>query len=148
MSKKPILLTDLAAPENHEVKTSRGMIVIDRLSAADVARILTKSPAIFSLFSGGGSVKLSKLLSDVPDAAAHIIAIACDMDNEDGIKAASRLIPADALEILLAVADISFPGGISSFLGRLTAMAEGQEVAEMAIEASQSDPALAAMVAD
>lgn len=111
-------LTELAALST-AVKVMGKDITVHGVSAAGIAQLLHRFPALGKAMSGGG-FKQEELVKLAPDAVAALIAAGCgDPGNKEVEKAAAKLALEAQLDLIQAIIKLTFPSGVGPFVKKL-----------------------------
>jgi hypothetical protein len=99
-------------------------ITVRGISIDAIASIVARYPGLKSLASGGfGEDIYLRLIEGFGPAVASIIAAGCGhLGDAEYEQCAARLLPDYQLDFLTAIAELSFPNGIGSFVVRLTSL--------------------------
>lgn len=116
-------LMSIAAPAT-EVAIDRDIsVTVHGLSMRAIATLLARFPNLLNLFQGR-DLDLSMLAVVAPDAAAAIMAAGAGHPDEyDAEKKCAAFGLQVQVDMLVKIADLTFPAGIGPFVERLTALA-------------------------
>lgn len=130
-------LTDIAV--GSETVTIRGLAFPVRgLSAADIAKLLAKFPQLRDAWTNR-DVSADQWLKAVPELVPFIIAAGLDkLDDDAEIEAAKTLGAEDQISLLAPIWRLTMPSGLTPFVERLAAMAQGAGVALARVEPSKA----------
>lgn len=118
-------LLDIAPSTTAAVVTVDGIrITVRGISIDAIASIVARYPGLKSLASGGfGDDIYLRLIEGFGPAVASIIAAGCGhLSDAEYEQRAARLLPDYQMDFLIAIAELSFPNGIGSFVAKVTGL--------------------------
>ena len=120
-------LLDIAPSTAVEVvKIDGRRIIVRGLHGNAIASIVARFPEL-GLLLGGGSANIGpRLIERFGDAIGPIIAAGCGhLGDEKYEQHAGTLLVEDQLKLLTAIIGLTFPKGMTSFIGTVTALLSG-----------------------
>ena len=120
-------LLDIAPSTAVEVvRIGEHRIKVHGVSVDAIASIVSRFPALKSLANGNGGDIVARLIQGCGAAIGPIIAAGCGHRDEEAYEQrAATLLPEQQLKLLRAIFGLTFPNGIGSFVGDLTALIGG-----------------------
>ena len=108
------------APSTKVVKASFGDVDVPGISITGIACILRDHPQLIGLLEHEGDLNLSDLIALGADVSASFFAAGLGFPgNTDVIEKCKHFNPDDAIDIGLAILEVSFPNGPKSFLDKV-----------------------------
>jgi hypothetical protein len=118
-------LLDIAPSTTAAVVTVDGIrITVRGISIDAIANIIARYPGLKSLASGGfGDDIYLRLIEGFGPAVASIIAAGCGhLGDAEYERRAATLLADYQMDFLIAIAELSFPNGIGSFVAKVTGL--------------------------
>lgn len=114
-----VSLVDIV-PQTRKVELSIGAVELHGLGLRHIADLLVRFPELRKLWAGGApALDVDVLIAAAPDAVGAIIAIAASQpDAAETIGDALSLD--DAAECLIAIRELTMPGGVDPFVEKLS----------------------------
>ena len=113
-----VSLVDIV-PQTRTVALSIGSVELRGLGLRHVADLLVRFPELRKLWAGGApALDVDTLIEAAPDAVGAIIAIAASQP-EAAETIGDALSLDDAAECLIAIRELTMPGGVDPFVERL-----------------------------
>ena len=129
-----VSLVDIV-PQTRPVALSIGTVELRGLGLRHIADLLVRFPELRKLWAGGApALDVDTLIEAAPDAVGAIIAIAASQP-EAAETIGDALSIDDAAECLIAIRELTMPGGVDPFVERLSrllgadALPSGKEAA-------------------
>lgn len=102
------------------------------ISAKGLFSIFQRFPEVGKWFKGGvgkdGKVDLKVLVAEVPDTIAAVIAAGCGEPGNEIAEEHASLLPVEAqLDVLEAIARLTFRNGFGPFVQRIVALSQAAE---------------------
>jgi hypothetical protein len=119
-------LLDIAPSTSVEIVKIDGLrIKVHGVSVDAIASFVSRFPALRSLADGGDDI-VSRLIAGCGAAVGPIIAAGCGHRDEEAYEQrAATLLPEQQMKLLRAIFELTFPNGIGSFVGELSALIGG-----------------------
>jgi hypothetical protein len=118
------------APVTRVVVVHGHDVEVKGISAAAVAYLLDKFPAVKSLMARGQITDTEGLLKAAPDVVAAIIAAGTGATGDAKSEAAAAALPLEAqFDLVEAIMAITMPSGFTPFVDRLSGLIAGNQAA-------------------
>lgn len=119
-------LLDLAGLPPRTVSVRGVDLAVPGLSARGVAEVVSRFPALRTLFEGEGDVPAASLVTALPEACSAFIAAGLGHPGDRDHEAVAARLPLEAqLDLVEAILAESAPRGLGELLARLTALVRG-----------------------
>jgi len=113
-----VSLVDIV-PQTRPVELSIGTVELRGLGLRHIADLLVRFPELRKLWAGGApALDVDSLIEAAPDAVGAIIAIAASQP-EAAETIGDALSIDDAAECLIAIRELTMPGGVDPFVEKL-----------------------------
>jgi len=114
-----VSLVDIV-PQSRTVELSIGAVELRGLGLRHIADLLVRFPELRKLWAGGApALDIDTLIETAPDAVGTIIAIAASQP-EAAATIGDVLSIDDAAECLIAIRELTMPGGVDPFVEKLS----------------------------
>lgn len=119
-----VSLVDIV-PQSRTVELSIGAVELRGLGLRHIADLLVRFPELRKLWAGGApALDIDTLIETAPDAVGTIIAIAASQP-EAAATIGDVLSIDDAAECLIAIRELTMPGGVDPFVEKLSRLLGG-----------------------
>lgn len=116
-------------PLSKQVDVGGKVLEVYGISVKGIAILFQRFPEARGWFTGvGGNVKVQELVKEAPDAIAAVIAAGCGFPGNKEAEEVAAKLPIEAqLDVLQAIAGLTFKNGFGPFAERIADLAEAAQ---------------------